>query len=131
MTLTLFVVYSLVGAALLGLIPAAIAQAKGYSFAEWWGYGFLLWIVALPWSLFMGPNPQTRRDCPACRTSVPRDARACPACARDLQAPPPLPPVEVSAPDPEPAPAIELSGAQVGLFFAGVVVLVGVLLVVV
>ena len=37
----------LVAAAVLGLIPAYIAQKKGYSFGKWWIYGWLLFIVAI------------------------------------------------------------------------------------
>lgn len=36
----------LIGVAL-GLIPANIAQKKGYSFGLWWFYGWMLFIVAL------------------------------------------------------------------------------------
>lgn len=34
-------------AALLGLIPAYIAEQKGHSFGKWWIYGWLLFIVAI------------------------------------------------------------------------------------
>ncbi|MBE8596870.1 hypothetical protein [Xenorhabdus sp. BG5] len=34
-------------AALIGLIPAALANAKGRNFFGWWVYGTLLFIVAL------------------------------------------------------------------------------------
>lgn len=34
-------------AAGLGLIPAAIAKNKGYSFGLWWFYGWMLFIVAI------------------------------------------------------------------------------------
>ena len=34
-------------AAGLGLIPAFIAEKKGYSFGLWWLYGWLLFIIAL------------------------------------------------------------------------------------
>lgn len=37
----------LVLAAILGLIPANIAQKKGYSFGLWWFYGWMLFIVAI------------------------------------------------------------------------------------
>ncbi|MCC8161565.1 MAG: SHOCT domain-containing protein [Oscillospiraceae bacterium] len=43
-------VYSLVSliiAAGLGFIPAAIAKKKGYNFGLWWLYGWLLFIVAI------------------------------------------------------------------------------------
>ncbi len=43
-------------AVLLGLIPAAIASHKGRSFALWWFYGALLFIVALPMALLMKPK---------------------------------------------------------------------------
>lgn len=43
----------LVIAALLGLIPAFIAQSKGRSFGGWWLYGFLLFIVAIIHVLFV------------------------------------------------------------------------------
>ncbi len=32
---------------MLGLIPATIAQRKGYSFGTWWFFGFMLFIVAI------------------------------------------------------------------------------------
>ena len=44
---------ALVVAGLLGLIPAFIAQAKGHSFPVWWCFGFAMFIVALPISLFL------------------------------------------------------------------------------
>jgi hypothetical protein len=40
-------------AAVLGLLPAAIASVKGYSFWLWWFYGWMLFIVALPHSLLL------------------------------------------------------------------------------
>ena len=42
-----YLVFSLVLAAGLGLIPATIAQKKGYSFGLWWFYGWMLFIVAI------------------------------------------------------------------------------------
>jgi hypothetical protein len=41
------IIITLIVAALLGLIPAKIAQSKGYSFGKWWIYGFLIFIVAI------------------------------------------------------------------------------------
>ena len=38
-------------AAVLGLIPVAIAANKGRSFVGWWIYGTLVFIVALPHAL--------------------------------------------------------------------------------
>lgn len=46
-------------AAAIGLLPAAIASAKGYSFWLWWLYGWMLFIVALPHSLLL-PNRKKR-----------------------------------------------------------------------
>jgi lauroyl/myristoyl acyltransferase len=46
----------LIGAALLGLIPAAIAHSKGQNFAMWWIYGAAIFIVALPHALFIRPG---------------------------------------------------------------------------
>ena len=47
------IIIVLVVAALLALIPANIAKNKGHSYATWYIFGFLLWIVALPVSLFL------------------------------------------------------------------------------
>ncbi|MCL4312986.1 MAG: zinc ribbon domain-containing protein [Actinobacteria bacterium] len=48
---------ALVIAAFLGLIPATIANRKGRSFALWWFYGWMLFIVALIHSLLIRPRP--------------------------------------------------------------------------
>ena len=40
-------VLTLIVAAGLGLIPAYIAKEKGHSFALWWFYGWMLFIVAI------------------------------------------------------------------------------------
>lgn len=45
----------LIIAALIGIIPAFIAQKKGYSFGLWWFYGAALFIIALPHALIMKP----------------------------------------------------------------------------
>jgi hypothetical protein len=47
-------------AAVLGLIPAAIARSKGRDFGTWWIFGALLFIVALPAALLLKPAPQPR-----------------------------------------------------------------------
>jgi len=44
---------SLIIAAIIGLIPATIAYKKGYNFFIWWLFGFALFIVALPYAIFM------------------------------------------------------------------------------
>lgn len=113
---------------LLGLIPAVIAQRKGYGFGGWWLYGALLWIVALPHALWMGENEESRRTCPHCRTTIDREASVCPQCARDV---PPAPPP--AAPEPYPKPAelepVELSPKQLAGGLVLLLVVVGVSLV--
>jgi len=42
-----YLIFSLIGAAVLAFIPANIAKSKGRSFGAWYVYGFLLWIVAI------------------------------------------------------------------------------------
>lgn len=44
--------------AIIGCLPAAIAQSKGRSFVAWWIYGALLFIVALPHSLMLKADPK-------------------------------------------------------------------------
>jgi apolipoprotein N-acyltransferase len=43
----------LLTAGFLGLITGFIAKSKGRSFAGYWAFGFLMFIVALPWVLLM------------------------------------------------------------------------------
>jgi cytochrome c-type biogenesis protein len=47
-----------VGGALLGLIPAVIAQKKGRSFMDWWLFGAALWPVAIPAALMIKPKDE-------------------------------------------------------------------------
>jgi thiol:disulfide interchange protein len=49
----------LVAGALLGLIPAAIAQKKGRSFIDWYLFGAALWPVAIPAALMIKPKSET------------------------------------------------------------------------
>jgi hypothetical protein len=44
------------GAALVGVIPAMIAQKKGHNFAAWWFFGAMMFIFALPAALILKPN---------------------------------------------------------------------------
>jgi hypothetical protein len=79
----------LIVAALIGLIPAAIAQAKGHSFGVWWLYGAMLFIIALPHSLLLRPNKEGldqaqidigQKKCPQCAEFVKTEARICRFC---------------------------------------------------
>lgn len=76
----------IMGALLLGLIPALIARGKGRDFATWWTYGAALFIVALPHAFLIAPDRAAlgQRKCPFCAEYVKRAARVCRYCGRDL-----------------------------------------------
>ncbi len=46
----------ILSAALLGVIPAMIAQKKGHNFGVWWFFGAMMFIFALPAALILKPN---------------------------------------------------------------------------
>jgi hypothetical protein len=71
-------------AAVLGLIPAAIARSKGHSFGAWWFYGWWLFIFALVHAIVLKP---IGRKCPHCAEIVKEEARICYHCDRDLTDP--------------------------------------------
>ena len=80
---------------LIGLIPAAIAKAKGRSFILWWIYGMALWIVAFPHSLIMktsqkGLDRRARaegnKQCPYCAEMIRSEATVCRFCHREQPA---------------------------------------------
>lgn len=82
-----------IGAVLIGLLPAFIAQSKGKSFIGWWIYGALLFIVALPHSLIMKADAKSLeaealadggRKCPYCAEIVKAEAKVCRFCQRDI-----------------------------------------------
>lgn len=84
----------LIIAALIGLIPAAIAKGKGRSFGLWWLYGALIFIVALPHALIMRPDEGARereamagesKKCPSCAEMVKGEARVCRFCGNNFE----------------------------------------------
>jgi uncharacterized OB-fold protein len=94
----------LVIAVLIGVIPGWIAQSKGHSFAKWWIYGSLLFIVALPMAITLKPKQNapgftkpgdlldsaraqvgTGRRCPHCAEFIRSEALVCRYCGRDVR----------------------------------------------
>ena len=76
-------------AVLIGLIPAFIAQRKGRSFLLWWFYGAMLFIAALPHSLWIKPENQNIKheavkNCFYCNELIKREAKVCQYCGKLL-----------------------------------------------
>lgn len=67
---------------ILGLLPAAIAHNKGYSFLGWWVLGAMLFIVALPCAIFL--KNKSGKKCPKCAEYVDVEARLCKFCRSEL-----------------------------------------------
>lgn len=72
----------LVVAILIGIIPGAIAQQKGHSFIGWWLFGAILFILALPMSLFL--KNERSAPCEFCKKTIDREATVCPYCQREV-----------------------------------------------
>lgn len=80
---------------LLGLIPSLIAARKGRNAFLWWVYGAMLFVIALPHALLVGPYVErasgvpsrldrNAKSCPRCDTPVTDATIICPSCSYPL-----------------------------------------------
>jgi hypothetical protein len=59
-----FILEVILSAAVIGVIPALIAQRKGHSFFVWWFFGAMMFVFALPAALMLKPNRFRQRPKP-------------------------------------------------------------------
>ena len=53
-------IIALAFSAILGIIPGVIAKNKGYSFALWWFYGWMFFMIALIHSILIPDKNETK-----------------------------------------------------------------------
>ena len=89
-----FYCYTVIIAAIIGLIPAAIAYNKGKDFFGWWFFGAALFIVALPAAIMVQPDngvlemrqmtQGNTQKCPYCAELIKSDAVICKHCGKEV-----------------------------------------------
>lgn len=77
-----YLLYVILIDVVLGVVPAMIADKKGYSFLLWYLFGLLLFIVALPIILLL--DPVNQKKCPECAELVKPDAARCRFCGHQF-----------------------------------------------
>jgi hypothetical protein len=79
------ILWIIIVAALIGLVPALIARTKGGNFIKWWIYGAVIFPIALPHSLGLNfRNFGLSKSCGYCRIQVPLKAAHCPKCGYEF-----------------------------------------------
>lgn len=117
----------IVAAVLLGLIPAWIASKKGESFGAWWVVGTLLFIIALPWAIFMRDRRAKCGYCGSALNVIEQGGRrvvasVCAACGRAQGE---LPTEGAGAPRTA-APTSRRTAVLVAVLVAGTIVVIGI-----